>query len=111
MLEAAENVGEARNTRQNVIQTLLTQVKDLSVQARTAEQLTALYQTAIIPQSRLSVESASAGYTVGTVDFLTLLNNVLVLREAELSYEEQLTEFEKSLAQLEEIIGTPVAGP
>jgi len=28
---------------------------------------------------------------VGTVDFLTLLNNVLVLREAELSYEEQLS--------------------
>jgi outer membrane protein TolC len=110
VLEAAENVGEARNTRQNVIQTLLTRVKDLSVQAHTAEQLIALFQTAIIPQSRLSFESASAGYTVGKVDFLTLLNNVLVLREAELSYEEQLTEFEKSLAQLEEIIGTPVAG-
>ena len=28
---------------------------------------------------------------MGTVDFLTLLNNVLVLREAELSYEEQLS--------------------
>jgi hypothetical protein len=47
---------------------------------------------------------------VGKVDFLTLLNNVLVLREAELSYEEQLTEFEKSVAQLEEVVGTSVAG-
>jgi outer membrane protein, heavy metal efflux system len=110
VLEAAESVGEARSTRQNVEQTLLARLKDLYAQARTAEQLTTLYQTAVIPQSRLSLESASAGYAVGKVDFLTLLNNVLVLREAELSYEEQLTEFEKSLAQLEENVGAPVAG-
>lgn len=110
VLEAAEGVGEARNTRQNVLQTVLARLKDLSVQARTAEQLTTLYQTAIVPQSRLSLESASAGYSVGNVDFLTLLNNVLVLREAELSYEEQLTEFEKSIAQLEELVGVPLVG-
>jgi outer membrane protein TolC len=110
VLEATEGVGEARNTRQNVLQTVLARLKDLAVQARTAEQLTTLYQTAIVPQSRLSLESASAGYSVGNVDFLTLLNNVLVLREAELSYEEQLTEFEKSIAQLEELVGVPLAG-
>jgi outer membrane protein TolC len=108
--EAVESVGEARSTRQNVRQTLLARIKELYTQARTAEQLTMLYQTAVIPQSRLSLESTSAGYAVGKVDFLTLLNNVLVLREAELSYEEQLTEFEKSVAQLEETVGAPVAG-
>jgi len=110
VVEAAESVGEARSTRQNVMRTLLARIKDLYTQARTAEQLMRLYQTAIIPQSRLSLESASAGYTVGKVDFLTLLNNILVLREAELSSEEQLTEFEKSLAELEESVGAPVTG-
>lgn len=108
VLEAAAGVGEARNTRQNVIQSLVARIKDLYVQARTAEQLATLYHTAIIPQSRLSFESASAGYTVGKVDFLTLLNNILVLRDGELSYEEQRTEFEKGVAQLEEIVGTPL---
>ena len=34
----------------------------------------------------------------------------LVLREAELSYEEQRTEFEKSVAELDAVVGTPVAG-
>lgn len=110
VLEAAESAGEARSTRQNVMQTLLARVKDFYVQARTAEQLVTLYQTTIIPQSHLSLESASAGYTVGKVDFLTLLNNIIVLREAELSSEEQFAEFEKSVAQLEEIVGTPLAG-
>ena len=108
--EAVESVGEARYTRQNALQTVLARIKELYTQARTAEQLTTLYQTAIIPQSRLSLESTSAGYAVGKVDFLTLLNNVLVLREAELSSEEQLTEFEKSVAQLEEVVGAAVAG-
>lgn len=104
-----ESVGEARSTRQNAMQTLLARIKELYTEARTAEQLTTLYQTAIIPQSRLSLESTSAGYAVGKVDFLTLLNNVLVLREAEVSYEEQLAEFERSIAQLEETVGVPVA--
>jgi outer membrane protein TolC len=108
--EAVESVGEARSVRQNATQTVLARLKELYTQARTAEQLTTLYQTAIIPQSRLSLESASAGYAVGKVDFLTLLNNVLVLREAELSYEEQLTAFEKSVAQLEEVVGAVVTG-
>lgn len=108
--EATESVGEARSSRQNTVQNVLTRIKELYTQARTADQLTTLYQTAIIPQSRLSLESSSAGYAVGKVDFLTLLNTVLVLREAELSYEEQLTEFEKSVAQLEETVGAPVAG-
>src|SRR5262249_43985673 len=110
VVEAAESVGEARSTRQNVMQTLLARIKDLYTQARTAEQQTMLYQTAIIPQSRLSLESASAGYAVGKVDFLTLLNNLLILREAELSSEEQRTEFEKSLAELESMVGASVTG-
>lgn len=111
VVEATESVAEARSTRQAVWQTLHARITDLYAQARTAEQLLTLYKTAILPQSRLSLESASAGYAVGKIDFLTLLNNVLVLREAELSYEEQLTEFEKSVAELHAVVGTPVAGP
>src|SRR5262249_13899208 len=99
VLEAAESAGEARSTRQNIMQTLLARVKDFYIQARTAEQLLTLYQTTIIPQSHLSLESASAGYTVGKVDFLTLLNNIIVLREAELSSEEQLLSFVKRKRQ------------
>ncbi len=108
--EAAESLGDAMSTRQNVIETLLAQVKDLYVQVSTAGQQATLYETTIIPQSRLSLDSASAGYTVGTVDFLTILNNILVLREAELSYQEQLAELVKSLAQLEAMVGAPLAG-
>ena len=70
VVEATESVAEARSTRQAVLQTLQARIKDLSAQARTAEQLTTLYRTAIIPQSRLSLESASAGYAVGRSIFL-----------------------------------------
>ncbi len=43
VVEAAESVGEARSTRQNVMRTLLARIKDLYTQARTAEQLMRLY--------------------------------------------------------------------
>jgi hypothetical protein len=64
-----------------------------------------LYSTTIVPQSSLSLESAIAGYEVGKVDFLTLLDNLVTLLNYELSYYEQLTNEEKAVAALEPLVG------
>ena len=64
-----------------------------------------LYQKGIIPQTRLSLESAISGYQVGTVDFLTLLDSLVTLFSFELEYHNQLTEYEKAIARIEEISG------
>jgi len=78
-------------------------VKDNYITATTAEKLVELYQTGIIPQSTLSLESAISGYQVGNIDFLTLLNNLITLFNFELEYYQQLTEYQKALARIEEI--------
>jgi outer membrane protein TolC len=64
-----------------------------------------LYQKGIIPQTRLSLESAISGYQVGTVDFLTLLDNLVTLFSFELEYHNQLADYEKALARIEELSG------
>ena len=51
------------------------------------------------------MESAIAGYQVGKVDFLTLLDNLVTLLNYELSYYEQLTNEAKAAAALEPLVG------
>lgn len=80
-------------------------VKESYLNARTAEKLMSLYQKGIIPQTRLSLESAISGYQVGTVDFLTLLDNLVTLFSFELEYHSQLADYEKALARIEELSG------
>ncbi len=103
--EAALEVSEARAKYESTKNNLLFQVKDDYIAATTAEKLIELYETGIIPQSTLSLESAISGYQVGDIDFLTLLDNLVTLFNFEIEYYKQLTEYQKSIARIEEITG------
>jgi cobalt-zinc-cadmium efflux system outer membrane protein len=94
-------VQEAHAVRQE----LLFHVRDNVVQVQRAEKLIALFTDAILPQARLTLESAQAGYAVGKVDFLTLLSSLLTLQDNELELHGEITEHAKALARLEEVIG------
>jgi outer membrane protein TolC len=87
-------------------QELLFRLTDNFVQAQRAEQLLAILQDAIIPQARLTLESAQAGYAVGKIDFLTLLSSLLTLQENEIELHSEMAEHEKAMARIEEIIGS-----
>jgi outer membrane protein TolC len=103
--EALANREAAVQDLRAVRQELLFRLKDNFVQAQRAEQLIALLTDAVIPQARLTLESAQAGYAVGKVDFLTLLSSLLTLQENELELHNEIAEHEKALARLEEVIG------
>jgi outer membrane protein, heavy metal efflux system len=64
-----------------------------------------LIKQGILPQARQSLESALAGYSVDKVDFLTLLNNQVTLFKWEIKYHRELTEYEKALAEIENVVG------
>jgi cobalt-zinc-cadmium efflux system outer membrane protein len=86
-------------------QAILFRVKDNIVQAQRAERLIALLNNAIVPQATLALQSAQSSYSVGKVDFLTLLNSLLTLQENELELHGEMVEHEKALARLEETVG------
>lgn len=65
----------------------------------------ALYKTAVIPQGRAALTSALASYQVGRVEFLTLLENQATLFNYETEYFRVLTDFAKTLAELERVVG------
>lgn len=103
--EAAASKAAEQKRLENINTLLFFKIKDRYLAATTAQRLVSLYGTTIVPQSSLSLESAIAGYEVGRVDFLTLLDNVVTLLNYELSYYEQLSNVERAVAALEPLVG------
>lgn len=66
-----------------------------------------LYQTAILPQARLTVESALAAYRVNRVDFLTLLDSQMTVFNYEISLVTATANYNKALAEIDLLIGKP----
>ncbi|MDV6344694.1 TolC family protein [Nitrosomonas sp. Is37] len=80
----------------------------LRQQVATAEQnfkSVQLYQTTILPQARLTVESALAAYRVNQVDFLTLLDSQMTVSNYEISLVTAIANYNKALAEIDLLTG------
>ncbi len=64
-----------------------------------------LYQTTILPQARLTVESALAAYRVNRVDFLTLLDDQMTVFNYEISLVTAMANYNKALAEIDLLTG------
>ena len=64
-----------------------------------------LYQSAILPQARLTVESALAAYRVNRVDFLTLLDSQMTVFNYETSLVTAIANHNKALAEIDLLTG------
>lgn len=108
--EATARLAEARHGRDAVEAEVNYEVATGHSMAKTSERVLRLYAEGILPQARLSLDSASAQYQVGRIDFLTLLTSWKRLLEHELSYHQQLAEHEKALARIEPHVGLELTG-
>lgn len=106
--EALAGLAGAREDLTATRQDILFQVKDAYVQTQRAERLITILRDAIIPQSTLALQAAQAGYAVGKVDFLTLLNSLLTLQESQLELHGEMVSHEKAVARLEAVTGGPL---
>ena len=85
----------------------------LRVQVAIAEQTRAsarLYQTALLPQARLTVESALAAFRVNKVDFAMLLDSQMAVFNYELDHAGLVIAFNKALAEIDLLTGKSVVG-
>jgi len=109
--EAAARLEESRYDYEAELQQLRFMAKDQYLIVKSSERLLSLYESGVIPQSSLSLESALAGYEVGSVDFLTLISNLTTLLMFETEYYQELARHEQALARLEPIIGMELTLP
>ena len=96
---------ETKSHQQAMKNVIFFSLKDIAERERRGVKLINLYKNNIIPQARASLDSARAGYEVGNVDFMTLIENQITLFDYQLSYHEVLAGYEKDLAELESVVG------
>lgn len=106
--EALAKLEGARKNHQTVSQDVLFRVKDNFARAERATRLSRLLENGVIPQASLALESSMAGYSVGKVDFLTMLDNLLRLQQDELDLHRERVSHEVAFAKLEEAVGIPL---
>jgi outer membrane protein TolC len=65
-----------------------------------------LYESGILPQARLAVESSLSAYRVNRVDFLALLDSQMTVLEYEISHAKALSNYNIALAEIELLTGS-----
>lgn len=103
--EQAHSLDAARRSYQATGNTLMFRIKDDWLMSAAAWRLLRIYSTTLIPQAALTLESSMAAYETGQVDFLTMLMNLMAIREAEESYHEAMMDYHLALVRLEEMTG------
>ncbi|HWQ68483.1 MAG TPA: TolC family protein [Patescibacteria group bacterium] len=106
--ETSALINSAREQYQAARNEVASMVKELVADIEKGRKLIDLLETGLIPQARLSLDSAVSGYQVGKVDFLTLLDNRVTLFNFEKEYYRTMGEYQMSLARLEWVVGAPV---
>ena len=84
---------------------VLFMITDMASMIRRGERQIELYQTGILPQTSLQINSAMSSYRVNKADFMTLLDSQMTLYKYELEYHQALTEYEKNVASLGATVG------
>jgi cobalt-zinc-cadmium efflux system outer membrane protein len=102
---ATADVSAARYDYEASKLALLARVRELYSMAKTSEHHLHLYESGIIPQARLALQSATSNYQVGKTDFLSLLESETVLLKYQLVYEEELVGLNKAIAMISEVTG------
>jgi len=100
-LDFSATKSEYENVKINVLSEIESILAELERNRKRVE----LYKDGILLQAQQSLESAHAGYRVGKVDFLTLINNWMMLQNYELQYFFALSNFYKNLANYELAVG------
>lgn len=96
----------SQKEKEATLRKLESRLKDAYLALTTNERLLSLYNQGIIPQTQTSLESSLSAYQVGKIDFLSVLNNASTLLNYETEYDRRLADYEKAIAQIEQITGS-----
>ncbi len=84
---------------------ILFSIRDLVARVRRGADLLDLYEDSIIPKARQSFSADMTAYQVDRIDFLSLLDSQITLYNYRIEFERILSDYEKSLADLEVAVG------
>lgn len=103
--QAALELKASENETKATVLKLQGELKQAYVTATTTANLMKLYNEGIVPQARLSLESATSAYQVGKIEFLSLLNNATTLLNYEGEFLRRAADHLKAVAKIEQLTG------
>lgn len=83
-------------------------IGELLAELERSRRLIRLYRDEILPQARITVESALSSYRVGSVDFMTLVDAEMMVNRYEGELHVLLADYGKAVAGLEAAVGRPL---
>lgn len=96
-----ENI-EMLNSERNRIEF---RIQDALTKTQTHRKQALMFQDIIVPQATQAVEASLSSYRAGKVEFLTLIDNWRKLLAFELTFHHHLSQFKKSIAELQRAVG------
>jgi len=103
--EAMRGIGENLGRLNDTHNRIAFRVRDALARVEAQQKVVRLFREQIIPQARQTVAVSRSAYAAGRTDFLDLIDNWRKLLNFELMQEQNLAEFERGLADLEEAVG------
>ena len=96
---------KARQKLRDAENTVRFQIRDAWTQVQKNREQLRLLKEGILPQATQSLKAALAGYQVGKIDFLSLLNSQQTLFKYESDYYRAQAAYQSALADVEAIVG------
>ncbi len=105
--EATEAKIASTRGYQETVNAVESSIREVGFRISTLREQMALFNTTLIPQARQSLQSAEAAYSTGTLGVLDLLDAERVLLDVRLGLAQYITDYMKSLANMERAVGAP----
>lgn len=103
--EASANALALRAEATSRINGKAREVAEAAIRANSGADTLTLYETALLPQSELSLESAMKSYRSGEADFILLLDAERELKRMRLDYLKTVFDYRKAVASIERAVG------
>lgn len=103
--EAEANVEAARAEYDAHSRGMRAELEELYAMTDEARDLVKLYDSSMIPQSEFAIRASLAGYQAGRVDFMTVIANMVALKQYETERARRLADFHRSVAEMEVMTG------
>ena len=104
--EAGQQAVQAR--RDNLVRTLLAQLRSTLYGVYDAERRITLYQDTLIPRAQEALQAALDSFESGLLDFASVLDAERTLLELQLNHERARADREEQVAHVEALTATPV---
>ena len=105
--EATEAKVASTNGYQHIVNSVEASIREVGFRIGTLRDQMNLFNSTLIPQAQQSLQSAEAAYSTGSLGVLDLLDAERVLLGVRLGLAQYITDYMKSLSNMERSVGAP----